>query len=296
LNRFTEKFVFVFLIFVGFISRKLSIRLRGKFGELIGFFLSIPRKRFFITYSNLKRAFPNFSESRLQKIAKQSYNNLGIVLVELLAFPQLSIDDLRKYIKYSNEDLFSKINARGKGMLLLSGHFGNWELLALTAGAFSKIPITIVVKPQKNKFVDEKLNSYRTMHGNKIIPMSKAARVIIKALKNNQAVAILADQSADMSRDIFVDFFGYPAVTYESPAMLALKYKVPIIMGFAVRNPDFTYSVDLIELKFDDLHDDKEGIAELTRRHVKILEEKIKEHPHLWAWQHNRWKHQPKEI
>lgn len=240
-------------------------------------------------------AFPDLSELEIKKIIKKSYQNLGIVAVELLASPKLTINDFRKYMRYSNEELFAKVHSQGQGMLLLSGHFGNWEMLALTAGAFTNIPITIVVKPQRNKLVDEKLNSYRTRFGNRIIPMSKAARVLITAINKNEAVAMLADQSADMNRDVFIDFFGHPAVTYEAPAMIALRYKVPIIMGFAVRNDDYTYDVELIELKYDDLQDDNEGITELTRRHVKILENKIRKHPHLWAWQHNRWKHKPKE-
>lgn len=280
---------------IGRVSRILNIRQRGKFGELIGYFLSLPKKRYLITYNNIRMAFPEFTELEINKIIKKSYENLGIVAAELLAFPKLKIDDIRKYIRYSNEELFAKVHSKGRGMLLLSGHFGNWELLALSAGAFTNIPVTIVVKPQKNKLINEKLNTYRTMLGNQIIPMSKAARVLINAIKKNEAVALLADQSADISRDVFVDFFGHSAVTYEAPAMLALRYKVPIIMGFAVRNEDYTYTVDLIELSYDDLNDDKDGIAELTKRHVKILEDKIRQFPHLWAWQHNRWKHRPKD-
>ncbi|PKL86550.1 MAG: hypothetical protein CVV22_00180 [Ignavibacteriae bacterium HGW-Ignavibacteriae-1] len=290
-NIIIDYLTLLIVICLGFISRFLSIQSRGKFGQFVGRFLMISRRRKKITYDNIKTAFPEFAEERIQEILVGSYHNLGITMMELLAFPYLKIDGFRKYLKYENEDLFRQIHSRGKGMILLSGHYGNWEMLACTAGAFSKIPITIVVKPQRNKLIDHYLNQYRTMYGNSIVPMSKAAKIMIKAIKNNEAVALLVDQSADASKDIFVDFFGRKAVTYEAPAALALRLNVPILIGFAVRNSDFTYTVELNELKHDDLNNDSAGIAELTKRHVAILENIIRKHPHLWAWQHNRWKH-----
>ncbi|MBE2189286.1 MAG: lysophospholipid acyltransferase family protein [Candidatus Kapabacteria bacterium] len=281
----------IIMMFLGFISRFMNVKSRGKFGQIIGRILMISKRRKKITYDNIKAAFPEFTENRIQEVIIGSYHNLGITMVELLAFPHLRIDGFKKYLKYENEGLFQEIHSRGNGMILLSGHYGNWEMLACTAGAYSGIPITIIVKPQRNKYIDAHLNEYRTMYGNSVVPMSKAAKSMIKAIKNNEAVALLVDQSADASKDIFIDFLGRKAVTYEAPAALALRFNVPIIMGFAVRNPDFTYNVELLELKHDDLSNDSKGIAELTKRHVAILENMIRKYPHLWAWQHNRWKH-----
>ncbi|MCO5252084.1 MAG: lysophospholipid acyltransferase family protein [Candidatus Kapabacteria bacterium] len=291
LNIIIDYLILLIVMCLGFISRFLTIKSRGKFGQFVGRFLMISRRRKKITFDNIKTAFPEYTEERIQEILVGSYHNLGITMMELLAFPYLKIEGLRQYMKYENEDLFRQIHSCGKGMILLSGHYGNWEMLACTAGAFSKIPITIVVKPQRNKFIDHYLNQYRTMYGNSVVPMSKAAKSMIKAIKNNEAIALLVDQSADASKDIFVEFFGRKAVTYEAPASLALRLNVPIIIGFAVRTSDFTYNVELIELKHDDLSNDSIGIAELTKRHVAILENMIRKHPHLWAWQHNRWKH-----
>jgi KDO2-lipid IV(A) lauroyltransferase len=291
-----DYFTLLIMRSLGFISRFLNIKSRSKFGQIIGRILMISKRRKKITYDNIKAAFPEFTENRIQEVLIGSYHNLGITMVELLAFPYLKIDGFRQYMKYENEHLFEQIRSRGKGMILLSGHYGNWEMLACTAGAYSKIPVTIVVKPQRNKLIDHYLNKYRIMYGNSVVSMSKAAKSMVKAIKNNEAIALLVAQSADVSKDIFIDFFGREAVTYEAPAALALRFDVPIIMGFAVRNSDCTYNVELLELKHDDLKNDSVGIAELTKRHVGILENMIRKHPQLWAWQHNRWKHKVPNI
>lgn len=291
INKSIEFLSFLIVIILGLISKVLNRKSRTKFGRLIGRSLMISKKRKQITYNNIRNAFPDFSEIRIQEILIGSYENLGITMFELLAFHMFNIDDFRSYIKFENEYLLKQVRSRGKGMILLSGHFGNWEMLALAAGAFANIPITIVVKPQRNKFIDKLLNKQRTLMGNSVVPMSKAAKTMINSIKKNEAIALLADQSADADKDIFIDFFGRQAVTYEAPAALALRYEVPIIIGFAVRNENDTYNVELIEIKHDDLTNDKAGIAELTKRHVNLLEQEIKRNPHLWAWQHNRWKH-----
>jgi len=177
--------------------------------------------------------------------------------------------------------------------VLFRSHFGNWELAAYAVGLYTKIPIKVIVKEQQNTIADKILNEYRSKAGNEVVFMNKAARKIIKALLDKECVAILADQRATKDKDVYVDFFGKPASTYEAPAALALKFKSPIIYGFAIRNADGSYTVEVKELRNDDLEDNSEGIKILTQRHVKALEDAIREHPELWTWQHNRWKYRP---
>lgn len=282
------------LLFLGKISQQLSISDRGKFGIFVGNMLRILSKsRAEITLNNIKMAFPEISESECIKIMNGSYHNLGITMVELLVFPIFDRNYLEKYIKYDNLDLLNEVYNRGKGLIFLSGHFGNWELLALTTGYFSGLPNIIVVKPQSNQVSDKILNSYRTSKGNRIVPMAQAARAIINSISNKEIIALLVDQSADWQKDLFVDFFGHPAATYEAPAKLSVKYDVPIVMGFAVRQSDFTYRVKLMELDRSGLDRTDEPIKELTIRHVRVLEDIIRKYPDQWSWQHKRWKHTP---
>ncbi len=284
------------LLFVGFISKVMpTIKMRAKLGKMIGFILrSADYKRKIITFNNIAESMPEKSTSEINQIVKESYNNLGTTLVELLAFPSFSDADFRKYIEFENFELVNEVYNRGKGMILLSGHYGNWELLAFCVSKFSSIPMTVIVKPQKNKIADKYVNEYRSLGGNKMISMYNATRSLLSVIRSKECMGLLADQSANESTDIFVDFFGRPALTFTAPAALALRFDVPIIIGFAVRQSDCTYKVMVQEIKFDDLKNDENGVKELTQRHVKILENAIREHPHLWSWQHRRWKHQPK--
>jgi KDO2-lipid IV(A) lauroyltransferase len=125
--------------------------------------------------------------------------------------------------------------------------------------------------------------------------MYNAARTIVSELRKGNMIALLADQSATKDKDLFVDFFGRPAATYESPAAMALRLNAPIVMGFAVRQKDGTYTVRLREIPFDDIKDREDAVSILTERHVKELENQIRLVPGLWAWQHKRWKHTPNE-
>lgn len=293
-RKFSDIVITSVILLIGQISNSLSISWRTSFGRFIGNILRIlSPKRQKITLENIKRAFPKKSDTWHNKVMRGSYQNLGITMVELLALKSFNEADVHEYIRYSNIELIEDAYSRGRGVILLSGHFGNWELLAYSAGLFTKIPVTIIVKPQKNRIADEILNRYRTQSGNKVVSMYNAALSVMKTLKKGGVVALLADQSATKDRDVFIEFFGIPAATYESPAEMALKLDVPMIMGFAVRQKDGTYNVDLQEIRHDDLEDNREGIIELTKRHVQVLENAIRKNPDHWAWQHRKWKHTP---
>ncbi len=288
-------FITLLLKALGTISQGLSIKGRTAFGKKIGILLKkASRKRYTITLNNIAAAFPEKNAEWHRDIAFKSYQNLGITLVELLAFPRLSDQDIADYIQCEGIGLVKELHAQGRGLILLSGHFGNWEMLAYSVGLFSELPVSIIVKTQQNMYADRLLNQYRTQRGNQVIPMHNAARSIIQKLRSGDAIALLADQSATGDKDIFIDFFGRPAATYEAPAALALRFKTPIVMGFAERRPDGTYYTKLSEIPHDDLENTQEGIRELTRRHVQMLENAIRKRPELWSWQHRRWKHQPK--
>jgi KDO2-lipid IV(A) lauroyltransferase len=291
MNSLKKKLQSILLKSLGKLSAIATPQLRKLLGKGIGTVLRwMSSKRFQITVSNLQEAYPEKSSHWIRTTAYSSYHNLGIVLAEILAFQYLSNQQLIDIIQFTNIELLGELYGRSNGMILLSGHFGNWELLAYSAGLLSGIPINIVVAPQHNPIANEYINEFRSRHNNRIVPMTNAARNIVHILQNNGVVAMLADQAANSSKNIFVDFFHRPASTYDAPAALALKFKFPLIIGFAVRQASGAYLVTLQEIKYDDLEYSKEGIAELTRRHVAILEREIRNHPDQWSWQHKRWK------
>jgi KDO2-lipid IV(A) lauroyltransferase len=145
-------FVYLILLFVGFISSKLSVRGRNRFGVLLGDFLRIlSKKREIITYENISKAFPEYSKAECYDILVESYRNLGITLAELVSFYSLSEDDFKNYVKFENIELIDKLKQKGKGILFLSAHFGNWELIAYAIGLMTDVPVTVIVKHQKKQ-------------------------------------------------------------------------------------------------------------------------------------------------
>jgi KDO2-lipid IV(A) lauroyltransferase len=262
------------------------------FGMLL-YFLSKQRRD--ITLTNLKNAYPTKRSKEITDICKFSYQNLGISIFELIKFRTQSISEIKNIIKFTNPELITEVYNRGKGLIMMTGHFGNWEMLALATGIETSSTlqhgINVVAKNQKNAFFDNYIIDNREKFGNKVINAGNAAKEMIKLIKNKEIVALIVDQSADPNKDVFVDFFGNPAATYEAPAVLALKFNLPILVSYAIRQKDNTYIATFEELKHDDLLFDKEGIKELTLRHVKHLENQIRLHPDMWSWQHRRWKH-----
>lgn len=279
---------------VGVVSRNLSQRGRTALGRFLGNVIRwVSSSRYAVTLDNLSHAFPDKTVEWKRATADAAYHNLGITLAELMAFPALTEADIRSMITYKNLDLIEEAGKEGKGVILLSAHYGNWELLAFALPLFTAVPVSVIVKPQQNTYADTLLNTYRTRTGNALISMYRAARDIVRLLSEGKAIALLADQSATADKDIFVPFFGRPAATYEAPAALALRFNAPIVMGFAERQQDGSYIVDLHRIPHEDLAYDSEGITELTRRHVAMLEEAVRKRPDLWVWQHRRWKHRP---
>jgi len=289
-----NKLITFFLLIIGWFAKFLSVKQRNSFGKIVGDSLRLLGKnRKQVTYENISNAFPSNSITENKKILIDSYRNLGITLIELLVLRYLTDDEVKEYIKFSNIDLLIEKYNEGRGLILMSGHYGNWELLAYSVNTYTGIPVQIIVKPQSNEAADKLLNSYRTKGGNKIVSMYKAALSIVRTLKKGGVIAMLVDQSATKDKDIFVDFFNRPAATYIATAELALSLDCPIIIGFAVRNDDCTYRVDLSEIKFDDIKGKDDAVRILTERHVKALENQIRSNPSLWSWQHKRWKHTP---
>ncbi len=270
----------------------LPLKSAQRFGAAIGsaaYHLAGSRRR--VALENLGHAFPELTEESRRRIAKGAFRNYGIALVELLWFPNLTDTLLRTLVTIRNPEVIAQGNAKGKGMIMLSGHFGNWELIALGAAYISGLPYSIIVQTQANKRIDEVINRHRCLFGNTVIPMGMSVRGIIKALNEGRVVAIAPDQSGPME-GAFVEFFGRSVATHQGPAAFALRSGAPLQMGIMVRKSDGTYDVTIEEIPSSDLAGPtEENIVELTRRHTAVLERWIRLHPDHWLWMHRRWKH-----
>lgn len=292
MERIINKILYLLFIFIGAISFRLNKRNRIKFGRFLGkVMMVLSPKRVRIAQENLKMAFPEKDNKWIESTLRKSFDNLGIVLVEVSILGKLQKEDIFDYISYDNIDIYRDAMKLNKGLLLVSAHFGNWEFTGISIGLYLDKEVLIPVKTQKNPYINDLINSFRTKWGNRVVPMDKSAFQFVKQIRYGGIIGLLADQSATKDKDIFVPFFGREAATYEAPAELALKFKIPIIVGLAVRKEDGSYIIKSQKIDIDDLEYNKDGVIELTKRHVKILESVIREYPELWLWQHRRWKH-----
>ena len=281
----------LFLILAG-IVKLLGINLSRRFSIIIAlfFYYVIPiRKQ--VTLKNLRKAFPEYDEKKVRKIAFGSYRNFSITLVEILAIPSMTREQIENAVKCDDRGMISKRYEENNGLIVLSGHFGNWEYIALSVSAQLNIPFHVVVKSQRNPYVDAYLNNCRTRWINKVIPLGASIRQVYSALSSKHTVAMVADQRGPKD-GMRVNFFGQRSSIYPGPAQLALKTKAPIIFGITVREPDYSYKGYLHEISINDLPEDKEmQIQEVSQRHISLLESYIKKHPEQWLWMHNIWKY-----
>ncbi len=236
---------------------------------------------------NLALAFPELSEGERERIGRESTVNLFTVFLELLTLRHLSDRELRSRLTISNLELLRTIGP--EGAMLLSGHFGNWELLAFGAAAQAGVPFNVIVKDQNDH---GQLERMRTSRGNRLIPTSRAAREATSILREGGVLAMLADQSASEG-ECLVSMFGIPTWAFAAPARLVLRYRPRLIVGFAARDAEGGYSVRLEEISHNDLPDTPEGARHLTQRYLDRLESATLLRPELWLWQHRRWKHSP---
>ncbi|MEK9139330.1 MAG: lysophospholipid acyltransferase family protein [Bacteroidota bacterium] len=289
---FVESLEYHGFAFLNRLARLLSFRMAGRVGSFlgaVGYYIIGYRKK--ITLDNLTQAFPELREKERRCIALRAYKSYGTVLVEGLWAGGQAEDVLVKTCRFVNPEIVQKHLNNPHGLILLSGHFGNWESLA---GAFSLRlgrPIAIIAQHQRNKRIDAKLDVIRTRWKCRMIPMGIATREVFRELRDGKVVAMLGDQSGPKEA-VFIDFFGRPAATHRGAAAFSLKSGAPIVMLFFVRRQDGVYETHFEEVDCTGIEEyTNENVIELTRRHTAILERYIRMHPDHWLWMHKRWKH-----
>ncbi len=236
--------------------------------------------------------FPDKDDKWKLDILKKCYVNLGINLFEILYLPRMKKDLLDTIISFENSQLIVKGLEKGHGVFFISGHISNWELTAFGYAKIFRGKLNILAKTQSNKFVDHKLNYYRELSGNEIIPVGAPIRSVFKKILRNEIVCFLVDQSAHPLYSVYADFFGHKVATFSGPAKMALKFKTELIFAYANRLPNFTYFITIDKIEYDDLKEyNEQNVMILTERINKKLENAIRANPSQWLWFHRRFKH-----
>jgi len=274
------------------VARRLPYRRAGQLGRFLGhliFLLTPIRKR--VTLENLRHAFPEQTEEERRGIAREAYANFGIALLELFWAAGSGAEEIMEKVTLQDEDGVRKLVREKRGFIMLSGHFGSWELLATSMGLHLGRSILVVVQEQRNARIDRVIDADRRSHGNRMVPMSQSVRQVLSTLASGGTVGILSDQSGPKESAV-VPFFGRPVATHRGVAAFSIKLDAPIIMALAIRQSDGTYRVEMEELDRSGLvGSTEEQIDELTRRHVKVFERFVRNYPTHWLWMHKRWKH-----
>ena len=240
--------------------------------------------------SNLKLAFPEKSGKEINDIIKGCYKNVLTVIAEFFYLRKLTIDKLRNFINIDNPELIIEKLGQGNGLIMISGHFGNWELTAYGVSKLLGIQFNVIVKEQTNKKVNDGIDRIRTSGGNRMIDMRNSLRDILSVIKAGGIIAMLGDQAAP-KENVRVDFFIKDVPTFEGTARIAIKTGAAVLFGVSTRNIDGTYRLRLHEIdtsKYKDPND--ENIKALTQDHVNLLVEYIKQRPDHWLWFHRRFK------
>ncbi len=278
--------------FVSAVASRLSFPSVHRFGSLLGslvFDLTGIRKN--VTLENIRNSLPELAPEEVTNIARGAYRNYGISVCEMLWATNKSADALKSVVHPLNREVFDAAHAMKKGVILLSAHFGGWEMMLLGLPLQLGVPALGVAQEQRNALVDALVTRGRSRFGNRIVYMEKSVREVIKTLHAGGAVVILGDQSAP-KESVFVDFFGRPAATHRGTAVFSLKTGAPIVLVLHIRRPDGRYNAQFELVDQTGLTGySEENVVELTRRHTALLEKHIRLHLDHWLWMHKRWKH-----
>ena len=265
-------------------------------GEALGSFVYlIDRKHREIALSNMKIAFGNrISDAERKEIAKASFKHFGKVLADLIKVRHMNRDKTLKLLSVEGTEHLEKAILRGKGALILSAHFGNWEMATALISRLGKV--NVIARPLDNRMLEKEILQTRKNWGANVIYKQQAARSVLRALRANEMVAILIDQNTVRNQAVFVDFFGRLAATTPSLAAFFLKMNAPIIPVFCYPILNGRYHVEIHPpLEIEVSGKEKQDILKITQLCTKIIQSQIQNNPKIWLWFHNRWKTRPEE-
>jgi len=242
-----------------------------------------------IALANLARAFPLRSAAERRALAKAMYAHFGALVFELLRFRSLTPDQMKALMEVEGVERIHAAHAKGKGMFFVTGHFGYWEMQAITH-PFHSPSIAVMARPLDNPKLHDWLEQLRTMTGNRVIYRQGALRRVLRELGENHAVAILIDQHIHTSEAVTVDYFGRPAATTSALAALALRTGAAVIPVFTLPLPGGRYRFIYEHPVEPPPADSPDPVREFTQRCTDVLEMYVRRHPELWLWMHRRWR------
>jgi Kdo2-lipid IVA lauroyltransferase/acyltransferase len=287
------EFAFVWLIIHAL--RALPHRAARALGALVGSIAHDSLGRLRRTgLRNLALAFPQVPASERALILRFEYRNLGWLLAEFCQMSTYTLPFANTFIRYEGLDHYLAARDRGKGVLVLTGHLGAWELSGFYH-SLAGYPMGMVIRRLDNPLVDALVNRIRCQHGNRVLHKDDFARGLIAAMRAGETVGILMDTNMTPPQGLFVPFFGVPACTASGLARVALKTGAAVLPGFLLwEDSEQQYVLRFYpELALADTGDPEADAAANTARLTAFIEDAIRRYPSQWLWMHRRWKTRP---
>ena len=288
-------------------------RLADRAGASLGWLAArLGRPRWDVVTAQLAAAFPDASEAWRREVARRCYAHLGAEAVAMFRLARLGPKEMRARTRVSGLELLERPLREGRGVMVVTGHLGNWEVGAAAVTARG-LPVDVVAARQRNPLFDARLTRAREGLGLTVIPRDEARPRVLASLRAGRIVGILGDQDARRA-GIFVDFFGRPAATARGPALLALRADAVLTTLFALRLPG---SPPRYDVRIEEVDVSQVGavdppraattvdppppraaglathVAALTQAFTSRLEARVREHPEQYFWHHRRWKTAP---
>ena len=272
------------------VVRRLPQRWATRLGHGIGWLAyRVDTRHRRITLDNLAATFPERSAQERARIAREVFAHFGRKLVELLWFTGLTPERQLALVEFSGAEHIEAARKAGRGALIVTGHFGFWELHALAHG-LRLGPMAVVARALDNTLLDRMLIDLRASTGNVVIDRKGGLRRIMRALNANQAVAVLIDQHILTADAVKVDFLGRPAATTSAVAVLALRTGAAVIPAFSLPLNDGRYRLIYEPPLALPPDESPEAVRDLTQRCTRVLEKYVRAHPERWLWMHRRWR------
>jgi KDO2-lipid IV(A) lauroyltransferase len=243
---------------------------------------------------NLRLAFPGKTASERQQVLRKLYRNLGWLLAEFCQMPRYTPETTRSFIRYEGLEHYLAAREEGKGVLILTGHLGAWELSSFYHSLMG-YPMSIVIRRLDNPLVDNLVNHIRCLHGNQVLHKDDFARGLLASMRRGETVGILMDTNMTPPQGSFVDFFGQSACTGTGLARIAMKTGARVLPGFllweeATEQYVLRFGAPLCVAASGDVEAD--AVAN-TALFTRVIEDYIRQYPDQWLWVHRRWKTRP---
>lgn len=279
----------VFAFFVYLLPIGVGVRIAAFLGGCA--YLALPKYRN-MAIANLRRAFGSEkSPQEIRKIARGVFVNLAKSACEVVNFPKINEKNIDRFLKIEGVEHVDRSFAAGKGTIVLASHFGNWELLGMAFRVKGYPGVTIGRKIYFYKY-DNFLNKLRKSHDVNVIYRDDSPRKMLKTLKDNWILGIVADQDVDSVEGVFVNFFGIPAYTPAGPAVLARVSGAAMIPCFVIRQKRGHLLKIEKPVELVDTGNKEADVVTNTQRWSNIVESYIRKYPEQWVWMHRRWKTQ----